>query len=91
MKLPIDKNIIYVNDREQDVLSGALEKEGIYYVPITVMKKIYETYIELLRNVLNMFAKRNLRSKVTINISYMMDKTISKYNEKYNKTRYTNI
>ena len=50
-----------------------------------MMQKIYETYIELLRNVLNMFAKRNLRSKVTINISYMMDKAIAKYNEKYNK------
>ena len=47
-------------------------------------RKIYEMYIELLRTVLNMFAKRNLRSKATSNISYMMDKTISKYNEKYN-------
>ena len=50
-----------------------------------MMRKIYEMYIELLRTVLNMFAKRNLRSKATSNISYMMDKTISKYNEKYNK------
>ena len=49
------------------------------------MKKIYEIYIEFLRKILNKFAKKNLRSKITISVSYVMDKAIAKYNEKYNK------
>lgn len=49
------------------------------------MQIIYEIYIELLRKVLDMFAKRDLDSKATINVSNMMDKVIAKYNEKYNK------
>ena len=44
------QNIIKINDREQDVLSGSIEKDGIYYVPITAMKRIYEVDIEYIAN-----------------------------------------
>ena len=50
VKLPLDKNIIKVNDREQDVLSGAIEKDGTYYIPITAMGKIYEVDIEHIKD-----------------------------------------
>lgn len=50
VKLPINKNVIEINNREQDVLSGAVEKDGVYYVPITAMEKIYETDIEYIKD-----------------------------------------
>ncbi len=50
VKLPIDKNIIYINNRKQDVLSGAVEKDGTYYIPITAMEKIYEVDIEYIED-----------------------------------------
>jgi len=50
VKLPINEDIIKINDREQDVLSGSIEKDGIYYVPITAMKRIYEVDIEYIAN-----------------------------------------
>lgn len=49
VKLPINKNIIKINDRDVDVLSGAVEKDGVYYIPITAMKKIYELDIEYIK------------------------------------------
>jgi len=51
VKLPIDKNIIYINNREQDVLSGAVEKDGIYYIPLTTMNKIYEVDVDYINNI----------------------------------------
>jgi len=51
VKLPINKNFIKINNREQDVLSGAIEKDGIYYIPITVMEKIYEIDITYVDNI----------------------------------------
>lgn len=51
VKLPIGKNVIYINNREQDVLSGAVEKEGIYYIPITAMESIYEVELNYIENV----------------------------------------
>jgi len=50
VKLPINKNIIEINNRRQDVLSGAVEKDGIYYVPITTMGKIYEVDVEYIKD-----------------------------------------
>lgn len=51
VKLPIDKNYIYINNRKQDVLSGAVEKDGMYYIPITAMEKIYEVDIDYINNI----------------------------------------
>lgn len=47
--LPIGKNLIEINDSEVNVLSGALIKDNIYYLPITSMSKVYNmdiNYIE---------------------------------------------
>ena len=46
VKLPLGKNIIKINDREEDVLSGAVKKDETYYIPITEMGRIYEIDIE---------------------------------------------
>lgn len=46
VKLPLNKNVIEINNREEDVLSGAIKKENIYYIPITSMGKIYEIDID---------------------------------------------
>lgn len=44
--LPIGKNVIKINDSEISVLSGAIEKGGVYYLPITAMAKVYNINIE---------------------------------------------
>ena len=51
VKLPINENVIKINNREQDVLSGAIEKDDIYYIPITAMERIYEIDITYIDNV----------------------------------------
>lgn len=50
VKLPLNENIIKVNNKEQDVLSGAIKKDETYYIPITAMNKIYEMDIEYREN-----------------------------------------
>ena len=35
--LPMDQNVIKINDSELSVLSGATQKDGTYYLPITAM------------------------------------------------------
>ena len=47
--LPINKNIIEINDSEINVLSGAIQKDGIYYLPITAMDKVYNMNIEYIK------------------------------------------
>ena len=47
--LPIDQNIIKINDSEVNVLSGATQKDGIYYLPITAMTKVYNVNIEYIK------------------------------------------
>lgn len=49
VELPLNQNIMKVNEREVDVLSGAIQKDGIYYLPITSMEKIYELDIEYVK------------------------------------------
>lgn len=51
LKLPVDKKYIEINNRKQSVLSGALKKDEIFYIPITAtaIEKFYErdiNYIE---------------------------------------------
>lgn len=47
--LPIDQSIIKINDSELSVLSGAIQKDGTYYLPITAMAKVYNVNIEYIR------------------------------------------
>lgn len=73
VKLPINKNVIEINNREQDVLSGAVEKDGIYYIPITAMEKIYETDIEYIKDeqilLLDSLTKKLIKADVSKNCS----------------------
>lgn len=45
-KLPLNENIIKINTWEVDVLSGAIQKDNICYIPITAMGNIYELDID---------------------------------------------
>ena len=47
--LPIDKNIIKINDSEVNVLSGALVKDKIYYLPISSMSNVYNVDIDYIK------------------------------------------
>lgn len=49
VKLPLNQNIIFINERKVDVLSGAIEKENTYYVPISALAKIYEIDIQYIK------------------------------------------
>lgn len=73
VKLPLNKNVIKINDVEQDVLSGAVEQGGIYYIPITVMKKIYEVDAEYIKNekilVLDSRVKKLVKAYISKNSS----------------------
>lgn len=93
VKLPINKSIIKVNDRELDVLSGAIEKDGIYYIPITTMNKIYEMDIEYVKEkqilLMDSLTKKLVKADVAKNckVKYkatVFSKTVDKL-EKANK------
>ena len=45
-KLPLNENIIKINTWEIDVLSGAIQKDDMFYIPITAMGNIYELEID---------------------------------------------
>jgi len=49
VEMPINENIMKINNRSVDILSGAIIKNNNYYVPITSMKKIYEIDIEYIQ------------------------------------------
>lgn len=45
-KLTLDENIIKMDGWNIDIISGAVKKEDIYYIPITAMEDVYEIDIE---------------------------------------------
>ena len=47
--LPIDKNFIKINDSQVNVLSGAIKKDDIYYLPITAMSNVYNVDIDYIK------------------------------------------
>lgn len=44
--LPLEENVIQINDSELTVFSGAIKKEKIYYLPISAMSKVYNVNIQ---------------------------------------------
>lgn len=76
VKLPINKNVIEINNRKQDVLLGATVKDGVYYIPITAMGKIYEIDIEYIENeqilLLDSLTKKLIKADVSksCNVKY---------------------
>ena len=47
--LPLDQNIIKINDSEIEVLSGAILKENTYYLPISAMSNVYNVDINYIK------------------------------------------
>ena len=47
--LPIGENIIKINDSNVNVLSGAIKKNDIYYLPITSMSNVYNVDIDYIK------------------------------------------
>ena len=47
--LPVDENIIKINDSELNVLSGAIVKDNIYYLPITAMSRVYNIDVDYIK------------------------------------------
>lgn len=48
--LPINQNIIKINDSTINVLSGAIQKDGTYYLPISAMSQIYNVNINYIKD-----------------------------------------
>ena len=73
VKLPLDKNIIKINERQQDVLSGAIEKDNVYYIPITSMEKIYEIDIDYIESeqilLIDSLTKKLIKADISKNCS----------------------
>jgi len=44
--LPIEKNVITINSSEVYILSGAIEIDNVYYLPISAMSNIYNVDID---------------------------------------------
>ena len=71
--LPLNQNIITINDSTVNVLSGAIEKDGTYYLPISEMSKVYNIEIEYVKNkqilVLSSLNRELIRADVAKNCS----------------------
>lgn len=85
--LPINKNIIKINDSEINVLSGAIKQNGIYYLPITAMSQIYNVNVEYIKEekilILESLDKKLVKADVSknCNIKYkdaLFSKTVDK-------------
>lgn len=73
-KLPLNQNIIRINNWKENILSGAIKRDGIYYIPITLMGKIYELDIEyiedekilLLDSLIKKFVRADISKKCNV-------------------------
>lgn len=71
--LPINQNTIIINDVSIDVLSGATQKDGIYYLPISCMSKVYNMNIEYIEKeqilLLDSLDRKLVKADVSKNVS----------------------
>ena len=71
--LPLNQNVIKINDSTVNVLSGAIEKDDTYYLPISEMSKVYNIEIEYVKNkqilVLSSLNRELIRADVAKNCS----------------------
>jgi len=78
--LPIDKNIIKINDSEVNVLSGAIQKDGVYYLPISAMSNVYNVDIDYIEEekilVLDSLDRELVKADVSKNINVKYKDTI---------------
>lgn len=80
--LPLNKNIIKINDSEVDVLSGAMQKDNIYYLPISVMSNIYNVDVNYVKEEMILTLDSLDKKLIKADIS-------KKYNVKYEPTPFS--
>ena len=70
--LPLDKNVIIINNSEINVLSGAVKKEEVYYLPISSMSKVYNVNIQYIENeqilLLDSLDKQLIKADISKNV-----------------------
>lgn len=80
--LPLDKNVIKINDSEISVLSGATSKEENYYLPISTMSKVYNINIQYMNDgnekilLLDSLEKELIKADVSKNVSVKYKDTV---------------
>lgn len=78
--LPINENVIKINDSELNVLSGAIKKDDEYYLPITSMAKVYNLNIEYIKAeqilLLDSLDKRLVKADVSKNTNVKYKDTV---------------
>lgn len=78
--LPIDKNIIKINDSEVNVLSGAIKKDSMYYLPISAMSNVYNVEIKYIKDtnilVLSSLDRELIKADVSKNTNVKYKSTI---------------
>lgn len=78
--LPINENIIKINDSEVNVLSGAILKDNVYYLPITAMSKVYNVDIDYIKeyNILTLDSldKKMVKADVAKNVKVKYKDTV---------------
>lgn len=88
--LPLNKNTIKINDSEVNVLSGAILKDDIYYLPISSMSKIYNVDVNYIKEekilVLDSLDRQLIKADVSknCNVKYK-DTSFSKTVDKLKK------
>ena len=88
--LPLDEDIIKINDSEVNVLSGAIQKDEVYYLPISSMSKVYNMDINYIKEekilVLDSLERELVKSDVSkkTNVKYK-DTAFSKTVDKLKK------
>ena len=88
--LPIGENKMVINNSKVDILSGVMEKDDVYYLPISSMSKVYNLNIEYIKDeqilLLDSLDKALLKADVSKNCSVKyMDTIFSKTVDKLEK------
>lgn len=77
--LPLNQNIVKINDSPVNILSGAIQKDGIYYLPITAMSKVYNVDI-------NYIKEEKILTLDSLDKSLIKADVSKNYNVKYKNT-----
>lgn len=80
--LPLNKNIIKINDSEVNVLSGAIQKDNVYYLPITSMANVYNVNIDYIK-------EEKILTLDSLNKQLIKADISKKTNVKYKNTSYS--
>lgn len=68
-KLPLGECVIEINGRITDVMLGSVEKENIFYIPITAMGNIYELDIDYIEEEQTILLDSRTKKMVKANVA----------------------